>query len=150
MYRPGGTPPGVGAPALKYLLCCKASETRGLSTANSTVSSFGGFYLILCDLATLNYLQFAECYFSPQTLLMVLSLPGTPFIPFHFINPYSSLKIQLRSLPTSPGQIRYFTLLHISIRVISTLNQFMFISTIRPYALRARTVCCLPLSSQYL
>lgn len=42
----------------------------------------------------------------------------------------------------------YFLLLYISIRVISTLNQFIFISMTRLHALRERT--CLPSSSQYL
>lgn len=81
----------------------------------------------------------------------MVSLPGTPFIPFYFINPYSSLKIQLRChFLLLPGWIRYFILLYISIRVISTLNQFIFISMTRLHALRARTVSCLPLFSQYL
>lgn len=76
---------------------------------------------------------------------MVLFLPGTPFIPFYFINPYSSLKIQLRChFLLLPGWIRYFILLYISIRVISTLNQFIFISMTRLHVLRAKTVSCLP------
>lgn len=67
----------------------------------------------------------------------VVSLPGTPFIPFYFINPYSSLTIQLRChFLLLPGWIRYPILLYISIRVISTLNQFVFLFKSKLHALR--------------
>lgn len=76
----------------------------------------------------------------------VVSLPGTPFIPFYFINPYSSLTIQLRChFLLLPGWIRYPILLYISIRVISTLNQFVFLFKSKLHALRGCFVYhCLP------
>ena len=136
-----------------YPPCYKACKSTGryLLTGHVSASSFGSFYPVFCDSAIMNYWHFAECYFSPQTSLMVLYLPGTPFIPFYFINPYSSLKIQPRcDFLLLPGWVTYFILLYISIRVISTLNQFVFICMTRLHALRARTVSCLPLTSKHL
>lgn len=132
---------------IKYLLFDKGLDLPGSGPLVAPCASTqGSCHLILCDSALLNYWKFAEWYFSPQTLLM-LFLPEPPFIPFYFfINPYSSLTVQLRyHFLFLPGWIKCPILLYISIRVISTLNQFIFLFKSKLHTLRGCFVHhCLP------